>query len=180
MEPSPFLIAPTAHPEPLMGTLLAMMRSVRHYLRTATRELGARELDAVAPDTRNSIGALLAHLAAAEVMIVNITAHGRQFADDEADFAAAFRFERNPLEGGDVARYHEHLAEVRARTLGVLAERDDAWLLAEKTFFGQPSNNLYYLFHLLQDEARHTGQIILLRKRLLPDADPSFHPYATG
>lgn len=180
MDISPFLIAPAEHEEALMGTLFAMMRNVRHYLHTATRGLDAEALDAVPDNARNSIGALLAHVAAAERMIVNITVHGRRFGDDEADFHEAFRFERNPLAGSDVAAYHEHLAAVRARTLQLLQEKDDAWLLASKTFFGQPSNNLYYLFHMLQDEARHTGQIILLRKHLLPGAEPDFQPYFDG
>lgn len=177
MDTSPFLIAPAAHEEPLMGTLLAMMRNVRHYLHTATRGLDAAALDAVPDPVRNGIGDLLAHLAAAETMICNITVHGRRFADDEADFEAAFRFERNPLAGREVAAYHEHLAAVRARTLEALAAKDDAWLLEPRTFFGQASNNLYYLFHMIQDEARHTGQIILLRKHVIAGADPDFQPY---
>ena len=178
MTSSPFLIAPADHDETLMGTLFAMMTSVRHYLRTATRELDAAALDAVPEPAHNSIGAILAHIAAAERMLVNITVHGRQFDDDEEAFRAAFRFERNPLAGNDVAAYHEHLATVRARTLHALRDKDDAWLLESTTFFGQPSNTLYYLFHMLQDEARHTGQIILLRKHVLPGADPEFQPYS--
>lgn len=178
MTTSPFLIAPTDHDDALMGTLFAMMRSVRHYLLTATRELGADALDAVPEPAHNSIGALLAHIAAAERMLVNITVHGRQFGEDEDDFRAAFRFERNPLAGHDVTAYHEHLAAVRAQTLELLRDKDEAWLLTPTTFFGQPSNTLYYLFHMLQDEARHTGQITLLRKYLLPGADPEFQPYS--
>lgn len=180
MAQSPFLIAPATHEEPLMGTLFAMMRNVRHYLHTATRELTVDALDAVPGELRNSIGALLAHIAAAERMIANITVHERRFSAEEADFEAAFRFERNPLAGADVSTYHEHLATVRARTLELLQAKDDAWLLAPKTFFGQPSNTLYYLFHMIQDEARHTGQIILLRKHLLPGADPEFEPYSAS
>jgi len=34
--------------------------------------------------------------------------------------------------------------------------------------------------HLLMDEARHLGQIILLRKYLLPGVDAAFDPYAAG
>ena len=180
MATSPFLIAPTDHEDALMGTLFAMMRNVRHFLRTATRDLDADTLDAVPAPARNSIGALLAHVAAAERMLVNITVHGRQFDDDEEDFRAAFRFERNPLAGHDIAAYHEHLATVRARTLKLLRDKDEAWLLSPTTFFGQPSNTLYYLFHMLQDESRHTGQIVLMRKHLLPDADPDFQPYRAG
>ena len=178
MTSSPFLIAPAEHEDALMGTLFAMMRSIRHYLHTATRDLGADTLDAVPDPARNSIGSLIAHVAAAERMLVNITVHGRQFDDDEEDFRVAFRFERNPLAGNDVDAYHEHLAGVRARTLELLEPKDDAWLLETTTFFGQPSNKLYYLFHMLQDEARHTGQITLLRKHILPDADPAFQPYS--
>lgn len=178
MTDSPFLIAPATHDEPLTSTLFAMMRNVRHYLHTATRELDTQALDAVPTGLHNSIGALLAHIAAAERMILNITVHGRRFSDDEADFAAAFRFDDNPLAGNDISTYHEHLAAVRARTLELLQPKDDAWLLEPKTFFGQPSNTLYYLFHMIQDEARHTGQIILLRKHLLPNADPEFQPYS--
>lgn len=36
----------------------------------------------------------------------------------------------------------------------------------------------YYWLHFLMDEARHGGQIILLRKHLLTGADAAFDPFA--
>jgi hypothetical protein len=55
--------------------------------------------------------------------------------------------------------------------------RDGSWLRETRTFAGRPANMHYYWLHYLQDEARHTGQIILLRKHLIPGADPEFDPY---
>jgi hypothetical protein len=55
--------------------------------------------------------------------------------------------------------------------------RDDASLEKSRTFSGHPANIHYFWFHYLQDEVRHTGQISLIRKHLLPSSDASFDPY---
>ena len=174
-----FLIGSRDGYGPRVGLLVSQLQNTRHYLLRASRDLTVKQLDAQPGRARNSIGVLLAHLDAAENMFQRITFEGRRFNEEEAPRYSPY-FE---MEGGERSRgrdnqsYHRDLEETRARTLASLRERDDAWLDTPKTFMKQPANIFYYWFHFLQDEARHTGQIILIRKHLIEGADPEFDPY---
>lgn len=174
---SPSFVGSTLGRAPQLEALTTMLTSTRRFTVSAVRGLDAEGLAARPPYGGNSIAMLLVHLAAAERMIHNITGRDERFSDDETAFARAFRFEEDPLRGQDLHAYLEHLAEVRAGTLALLAAQDDAWLATPRTFGGRPSSTHYYWHHLILDEARHTGQMVLLRKYLLPGADPAFDPY---
>jgi hypothetical protein len=89
----------------------------------------------------------------------------------------AFRFEGDPLRGGDIVVYHDALRTAREKTLEDFVSVDDDWLDQPRTFAGHPANRHFYWLHLLQDEARHTGQIVLMRKYLLPNPNPDFAAY---
>lgn len=173
-----FVVGPSSGSAPRLETLWSQLGQSRRFLLSAARELSATELSAAPRPAQNSIGAILSHIAAAERMFVNMTALGRTFDSDEEPFRQAFRFEGDPLAGSSLDAYIEQLASVRQRTRAVFLGKDDGWLTEPRTFFGAASNNHYYWTHLLMDEARHTGQIILIRKYLLPDADAEFDPYA--
>lgn len=174
---SPFLIGPRGFDRPQLETLVSLLVSARHFLSSATRGLTVAQLDARPRQVPNSIGALLAHVVAAETLIQNVTFRGKRFMDVQDELRAAFDFERNPLAGRDLAAYRRALHDTRAETLRLLGEVDDDWLRTPRTFLGQPSNTHYYWMHLVQDEARHTGQVVLVRKYLLRDAEASFDPY---
>lgn len=174
-----FVIGPREGRAPRVETLLGMLDNARRYLLAASRELTSAELSAAPHPAPNPIGALLSHLAAGETIFQRMLFDGARFGEGvDPELMAAFRFESDPLLGADVDAYHARLAAVRETTRTRLAEVDDAWLDTPRTFFGLPSNHHYYWLHYLQDEARHTGQIILIRKHLLPGADPEFEPYA--
>lgn len=174
-----FVIGPRDGFTPNVGTIVAQLQVARHFLLRATRDLGPEDLDARPGSAPNTIGAILRHLNAAERMFQVMTFEDRGF--DEAEKARwwpDFTFEAaDEARGAGIETYHAALAETRARTLAGMRERDDAWLTAPKTFSGRPSNVHYYWTHFLMDEARHTGQVILARKHLLPNADPDFMPY---
>jgi hypothetical protein len=108
-----------------------------------------------------------------------LTFEGRGFDEVEAArYGPYFAFEGGPRSRNrDLAEYLTDLRDSRERTLEGMRARADAWLDSAKTFMGQPANVLYYWFHYIQDEARHTGQIILIRKHLMAGADPEFDPY---
>jgi len=175
---SPVYVGPKAGRAPHLEALASALASSRHFLLSAVRDADAATLAATPAHGVNTIGRLLVHIAAAERLFQNLTGRGTHFGDDEEDFRRAFRFEADPLAGSDLDAYLTHLAEVRAATVALFAARDDAWLAEPRTFVGRPSSTHYYWLHLLMDEARHTGQIILLRKYLLPGADAGFDPYA--
>lgn len=174
-----FVLGPSDGFAPAVGTLVSQLEMTRHYLRRATRELTAAQLDAVPAGAVNPIGAVLRHLVAAERMFQTMTFEGRGFDDAEkVRWWPDFTFAESSLPRGEgIEVRHAALAEARAATLAGMRERDDAWLARPMTFFGRPSNVLYYWTHFLLDEARHTGQIVVARKHGLPDADPAFAPY---
>lgn len=174
---SPFYVGPTHGQNPLLEALRRALASGRHFLHGAVRDLEAETLTAPPPWGGNTIGQLLLHVAAAERLMQRVTGEGALFGEADAGFARAFRFEGDPLAGRGVDAYLAHLAEVRAASDALFVARDDAWLAEPRTFVRRPSTNHYYWIHLLMDEARHVGQIILLRKYLLPAADAAFDPY---
>ena len=165
---------------PRVGMLVSQLQNARHYLLRASRGLSQEALDAPPGAARNTIGAVLAHLDAAENMFQRITFDGRGWNDMEsALYGPCFDFEGGErCRGRTIAAYVRDLQETRERTLDGMRRRDDAWLDSPRTFMGQPANIFYYWFHYIQDEARHTGQIILIRKHLLKGADPEFNPYS--
>lgn len=177
MTESPFLIGPDDGSQPKRDTLVSLLASSRHFLLSATRGLSQQELDAEPRGVPNTIGALVAHVVAAETMFQNLTFHGTRLGDEQKHLAASFAFEWNHLAGQELAAYRHALDATRGETLRLLGGVDDDWLARPTTFMGGPSNVHYYWMHLIQDEARHTGQIILVRKYLLPTSDPAFNPY---
>jgi uncharacterized damage-inducible protein DinB len=163
-----------------VGILVGMLQNARAFLLSAVRELDVKKLDSRPRGVVNTIGAILAHLDAAENMFQRITFEGRRFDETEsARYRPAFDFrESDRPRGRELASYLDALRETRGRTLAGMGARDEAWLREPRTFAGRPASTHYFWLHYLQDEARHTGQIILIRKHLIDGADPDFDPYA--
>jgi len=163
-----------------IGTLVSQLQNARHYLLRAARNLSQEELDASPGAAPNTIGSILAHLDAAENMFQRITFEDRRFNDEESlRYQPYFEFEGGERSHGlPLDAYVDALRETRARTLEGMSRRSDGWLDTPKTFMKQPANVFYYWFHFLLDEARHTGQVILIRKHLVKGADPDFYPYS--
>ena len=162
-----------------VGVLASMLENARHFLLGAVRDLETEKLDAPPGAATNTIGSLLAHLDAAENLFQRLTFEGRMFNEKEkARYWPAFELEGSDRpKGRALASYLDALADTRDRTLAGMRGRDDAWLRASRTFARLPANTHYYWLHYLQDEARHTGQIILIRKHLIEGAEPGFDPY---
>jgi uncharacterized damage-inducible protein DinB len=135
----------------------------------AVEGLSIAELDHLQDDSSNSIGALLAHIAAVERGYQCVTFEERTpSAREQAAWEPALtlgaegrRLVRNePLE-----RYVHELSEARRLTLEGLAARDDTWL--ERTRRAAPAMNAHWAwFHVAEDEIHHRGQIRWLRARL--------------
>ncbi|MBB5363692.1 hypothetical protein [Deinococcus humi] len=65
--------------------------------------------------------------------------------------------------------YTQLLGEVRQQTLERLAQQDDAWLACEFTLLdGALVNHHWAWFHVFEDELSHRGQMLLIRRHLLP------------
>jgi uncharacterized damage-inducible protein DinB len=156
---------------PQIARLVSMMNYTRSTTIQAVAGLGVEELDRLHDAQSNSIGALLSHIAAAEVGYQAATFDGRDLNEDERQqWGAAIDLgerTRDEIKGYELDHYLGLLEQVRATTLAELRRRDDQWLERETSFgSGQRVNNYFKWFHVVGHEINHRGQIRWLRSRL--------------
>lgn len=158
---------------PHIARLVGMMNYARLTTLWEVGQLTTAQLDHHIDDKANSIGALLAHMAAIEVAYQKLTFEGRELSNEEAapllaalDLGEAARRE---LKGRDAAYYLDLLKSVRAKTLAELRERDDAWLHESRPFWWARGNHYFMWFHVFEDELNHRGQIRMIKARLPKD-----------
>jgi uncharacterized damage-inducible protein DinB len=135
----------------------------------AVKELSIAELDHLQDASSNSIGALLAHIAAVERGYQCVTFEERPpSALEQAAWEPALTLGaegRRLLRNEPLEHYVHELSEARRLTLESLAARDDAWL--EQPLRAAPAMNAHWAwFHVAEDEISHRGQIRWLRARL--------------
>ncbi|HSP33060.1 MAG TPA: DinB family protein [Thermoanaerobaculia bacterium] len=165
---SRFIIGDLEGFTPQIARLVSMMAYTRQTTVDAVQGLSVDDLDWLHDNSSNSIGALLAHIAAVEVAYQVDTVgvderalRGREAALDLGDRA------RKEIRGRSLIDCVEDLESVRATTLRELGKRDDRWLYEESPFWeGKPANNYFKWFHVFEDELNHRGQIRFLVKRL--------------
>lgn len=148
-----------------------MMSYVRKTTLETVAGLTTRELDHRHDAQSNSIGALLAHVAAVEVAYQAATFHGRGLTSAESErWGAALDLgarAHREIQGHSLEHYADLLEGVRSETLHEFARRDDEWLAEESPFWdGLPANNHFKWFHVFEDELNHRGQMRWLVKRL--------------
>jgi hypothetical protein len=175
------LIGPKAGYSANVGTIVTMLTWMESAVLGPTRDLKREDLDFLFDKNANTIGALMLHLAATEVIYQRITFNNENFdkfpADYEAKWGAAMNLGdagRASIKGHDVRFYQDSLREAREKTLVEFAKRDDAWLLTplkEPGWGGGPINNFCFWFHVCEHISHHAGQIDFLIKRL-PGAKP--------
>lgn len=149
-----------------------MMRYVRETTLEAVDGLAVEELDYRHDAESNSIGALLAHIAAVEEWYQGSTFRGVELDPrDMGEWGAALDLggtARRELRGRPLEAYLTRLASVRRGTLAELAARNDAWLEEMSPFWkGHSANNHFKWFHVFEDELNHRGQIRWLRSRAM-------------
>ena len=167
-----FLIGDLPGFTPQIARLVSMMNYARHTTAQAVAGLGVNELDYLNDPMANSIGALLAHIAAAEIGYQAATFEGRELnADEKQQWGAALDLgdrARREIRGHELAHYLAMLEAVRSKTLAELGRRDDQWLQEETSFgSGQRVNNYFKWFHVIGHEINHRGQIRWLRSRAM-------------
>jgi uncharacterized damage-inducible protein DinB len=165
-----FLIADISGFTPQISRLVSMMNYVRYTTLSAVEGLGVDELDFRYDPQSNSIGALLLHIAAAEVGYQAATFYARDLNDEERhEWGAALDLgerARREIIGHELAYYVSRLEQVRAKTLDELARREDEWLEEQTSLgSGQKVNNYFKWFHVFGHEINHRGQIRWLRSR---------------
>jgi len=167
--PSPIRIEPIAGYSPTIGRLVGMLMYARSTTLAAVDGLTIPQLDHLFDAESNSIGALLAHIAAVERSYQVLTFEDRLLtAQENNQLSAALKLGtegRRALRDHPLDHYLGELSAVREQTLKALAQRDDAWL--EASVIQAPRINAHWAwFHVAEDEINHRGQIRWLRARL--------------
>jgi Protein of unknown function (DUF664) len=165
-----FLIADISGFTPQISRLVSMMNYVRYTTLSAVGGLGVDELDFRYDPLSNSIGALLLHIAAAEVGYQAATFYARDLnVDERHEWGAALELgerARQEIIGHELGYYLSTLEQVRATTLAELGRREDQWLEEQTSFgSGQRVNNYFKWFHVFGHELNYRGQIRWLRSR---------------
>jgi uncharacterized damage-inducible protein DinB len=148
---------------------VGILAYARQTTLTAVEGLTMAELDHLHDDSSNSIGALLAHIAAVERGYQHIVFDERPpTAEETAALEPALTLgteARRRLRGKSLEHYVHELSEARRVTLAGLAARDDEWF--EQSLRAAPAMNAHWAwFHVAEDEINHRGQIRWLRTRL--------------
>jgi uncharacterized damage-inducible protein DinB len=153
---------------PEIARLISMMNYVRYTTLLAVEGLTVSELDYLSDGESNSIGALLLHIAAAEVGYQAATFDKRELNEEERrEWDAALSLgekARQEIKGHTLDYYLIRLEQVRTKTLAELSFRDDKWLDEQTSFGTNGVNNYFKWFHVFAHEANHKGQIRLLRR----------------
>jgi uncharacterized damage-inducible protein DinB len=157
---------------PHIGVLVAMMYYARLTTLQAVGDLNTKELDTVPSGFSNSVGMLLAHIAAVDRLYQRLSFQGRGVDAQEGEsYAGAFTLGKvgKRVQGVPLERLLTDLEAARADTLVGLARRDDAWLATDLQV-QMPGfadlNHHWAWFHVMEDELSHRGQIRLLRKTI--------------
>ena len=157
---------------PQIGSFVAMLEHCRESVLDSVKDLTPAQLAHQHDVKSNPIGSLLAHVAAVEWFYAVVSVEGKQPLPQEwADWGSYLRLTPATwaaTRDQTVEQHVERLTRIRERTLSGLAGKDDGWL--EGTFrlpwTPEPANNRWALYHLLEDELNHRGQIRWLKSRL--------------
>src|SRR4051812_46813970 len=165
----PHRILPLPGYTPSIGRLVAMLSYARQTTLAAVDGLTNEQLDHLHDGRSNSIGALLAHVAAVERGYQLVTFEEREPTSAENDtWSAALKLGdkgRCEIRAHELQFYVDELRRTREATLTLLAAHDDAWLEAPLRI--APALNAHWAwFHVAEDEISHRGQIRWLRARL--------------
>jgi len=172
------IVAPPEFRSPEAGTFFEQLEDQSRRLSKDTRGLEAAELEWQPAPGANTIGMLLAHIAIVEVYWIQFGPLARNQFDyrgvigiDEMDDGIPLPAGGGPpgtLRGRDLAFFDDLLARARAHTRRALIAASDADLEREirsprADGSTRVVNVRWILYHLVEHQAGHYGQINLLR-----------------
>lgn len=162
-------IGPKQGFEPLIGTLISMLDWVSNTVITYNSKLTVEQLDYLHDADSNTIGSLLLHVAATEVIYQDITFHNLEefSSENKSKWGVAMELgeeARKQIKGNPLSYYKEAIDGVRATTKAEMKKRDDKWLLSGATK-DWDWNNYCKWFHVTEHYANHRGQMTWYAKR---------------
>ena len=163
-------IGPMEGYTPQIGTLISMLDWISNSVINATKKLTVEQLDRLHDKDSNSIGALMLHVAATEVIYQDMTFNNLNNFSKENKDKWSVAMELGPeaqtkINGNKLEYYVEAMNAARTTTKMEMKKRDDAWLLSGETK-DWDWNNYCKWFHVTEHFANHRGQITWYSKRL--------------
>jgi hypothetical protein len=166
---STYLIGPAKGFTPQIGALAAMLNNMTSRVERDVIALNLEEADYLLDEKANTIGALIMHLAAAEVYYQVLTFEHREFNEEEKkkwQVALDLGEEaRQTIKGHSIEYYLNIYREVRKKTLEEFRKRNDEWLY-ELLSPDSDTNNYWAWFHMAEHQSSHLGQMRMVKKRL--------------
>lgn len=155
---------------PLIGTLISMLDWVSNTVTLYHQKLTVDQLDYLHDKDSNTIGGLMMHLAATEVIYQDITFNKLQdfTVENKSKWGVAMDLgepARQQIKGNPLSYYKEAIDQVRAATKAEMKKRDDAWLLTGETKEWD-WNNYCKWFHVTEHYANHRGQMTWYAKHM--------------
>lgn len=163
-------IGPRSGFTPQIGTLISMLDWLSNSVIQYNRKLSVEQLDFLFDKESNTIGSLMMHLAATEVIYQDLTFHNLEDFTPENKKKWNIAMElgddaRKEIKGNPLSYYKDMFDEVRATTKAEMKKRDDKWLLSGETK-DWDWNNYCKWFHVAEHYANHRGQMTWYAKRL--------------
>lgn len=153
-----------------VGSLVAQLTLTKHTILNKVLGLSVTQLDTILPCSTNTIGTLLMHMSAMEKLHFNIIFLNRTFNSKEKEFwngTIPGEFLPGSIQGHDINYYSEIWHNVRGQMLKCLENVEDKWLYnCPMGKLSNMGNNYYLIFHIMEDQLAHYGQIKSMMKRL--------------
>jgi uncharacterized damage-inducible protein DinB len=173
MELESYNVAPLTGFSPRIGRYLAMMDDVSARVLSYVDGLSAEQLSWFPDESCESIGTLLLHIAAVERSWIGEDICRRPMGEEWLP-AFAIRFELPQISGKELPYFVNILKKTRDETKTDLAKLTDDDLSREIAPLepGEKANAEkrftieWILYHVLEHEAHHKGQIALMRRLL--------------
>lgn len=163
-------IGPKAGYSPQIGTLVSMLDWLSNSVWGVCKKLSVEQLDYIHDDSSNSVGSLMLHLAATEVIYQDITLFGLDdfSKENKAKWDTAMNLgnkAQKEIKGNSFSYYKEAMIEVRNKTNSEMKKKDDDWFLSGETK-DWDWNNYCKWFHVAEHFANHRGQMTWYIKRM--------------
>ena len=166
------ILQPVNGLSPEIGFLLAGMDEVREQLRKTVGELSVEDTGRLAFPEAHSIGGLVLHIGEAEWWWMQCVVSGRPATDAEGQpyWDILEEPQRVPEKGYSAQFCLDEIAAIREQTLSVLAKFGDEALEQIITFERdgklQEYSLRWILHHLIDHEAQHKGQILMMKRMM--------------
>ncbi|WP_233505389.1 DinB family protein [Sporosarcina sp. BI001-red] len=151
------------------GKLVSMMDYTRMTTVAEVKNLTAEQLDFLVNEDANSIGMLLEHMNSVEKAYQIDTFEKREYTEEDIQVLnpglELGEAARQQIKGNPIEFYLEQLEQTREKTIETFSKLPDTWLFEQAPFWdGEPANNYFKWFHVMEDELNHRGQIRLIKK----------------